>query len=133
MQPGRLSPACRRGRPERSTPLVLRLVARSHRQRLADTARGRLDGTARVLVLGQDPSTNEILAQRALVGTSGQRVQKLLAKIGITRSYVSFNTFLFSVLGQFDTELRAVSLDPEILDHRNRCLDRIRAQNPVQR
>jgi uracil-DNA glycosylase len=97
---------------------------------LADTARGRLDGTARVLVLGQDPSTNEILAQRAFVGTSGQRVQKLLAKIGITRSYVVFNTFLFSVFGQL---LRAVSLDPEILDHRNRCLDRIRAQNPVQR
>jgi hypothetical protein len=94
--------------------------------------RGRLDGTARVLVLGQDPSTNEILAQRAFVGASGQRVQKLLAKIGITRSYVIFNTFLFSVFGQFDTELRAVSLEPEIREYRNRLLDRVRAQNPLQ-
>jgi hypothetical protein len=94
--------------------------------------RGRLDGTARVLVLGQDPSTNEILAQRAFVGASGQRVQKLLGKIGITRSYVIFNTFLFSVFGQFDTELRAVSLEREILDYRNQCLDRTRAENPLQ-
>ncbi|HUG94644.1 MAG TPA: hypothetical protein VMK30_00710, partial [Pleomorphomonadaceae bacterium] len=29
--------------------------------------RGRLDGTARVLVVGQDPSVNEILAQRVFV------------------------------------------------------------------
>lgn len=94
--------------------------------------RGRLDGTARVLVLGQDPSTNEILAQRVLVGASGQRVQRLLAKLGITRSHVIANTFLFSVFGQFDAELRAISREPAILGFRNRCLDKLRAENPLE-
>lgn len=94
--------------------------------------RGRLDGTARVLILGQDPSTNEILARRIFVGSSGQRVQKLLAKLGITRSYVMANTFLFSVFGQFDDDLRDISLEPEVLAYRNRCLDKARAESPIE-
>jgi uracil-DNA glycosylase len=94
--------------------------------------RGRLDGTARVLVLGQDPSTNELLVQRAFVGLSGQRVQRLLARIGITRSYTVTNTFLFPVFGQFNAELRRISLEAPILEYRNRCLDRLRAENPLE-
>jgi uracil-DNA glycosylase len=94
--------------------------------------RGRLDGTARVLVVGQDPSTNELLAQRAFVGLSGQRVQGLLARIGITRSYTVTNTFLFPVFGQFDAQLRRISLEPPIIEYRNACLDRLRAENPLE-
>ena len=62
--------------------------------------RGRLDGSARVLVLGQDPATHESISRRILVGEAGQRVQGLLAKLGIQRSYVMVNTFLYSVYGQ---------------------------------
>jgi uracil-DNA glycosylase len=62
--------------------------------------RGRLDGTARVLVLGQDPATHEAISRRILVGEAGQRVQGLLGKVGITTSYVMVNTFLYSVYGQ---------------------------------
>jgi len=62
--------------------------------------RGRLDGSARVLVLGQDPATHESISRRILVGEAGQRVQGLLAKLGIRRSYVMVNTFLYSVYGQ---------------------------------
>ena len=62
--------------------------------------RGRLDGTARVLVLGQDPATHETITRRILVGEAGQRVQGLLARVGITTSYVMVNTFLYSVYGQ---------------------------------
>ena len=94
--------------------------------------RGRLDGTARVLVVGQDPSTNEILAHRIFAGRSGQRVQGFLRRLGLTRSYVMLNTFLFSVFGQFDTELRNISLEPEILDYRNALLDRLAAENALQ-
>lgn len=94
--------------------------------------RGRLDGTARVIVVGQDPATNEILAQRVFVGRSGQRVQHVLAKLGVTRSYVMLNTFLFSVFDQFDAELEAISLEPTILDYRNAFLDRLVARNPVE-
>jgi hypothetical protein len=94
--------------------------------------RGRLDGTARVIVVGQDPSTNEILGQRIFVGRSGQRVQKVLAKLGITRSYSMLNTFLFSVFGQVDAELRAISLEAQVIEYRNEFLDRLKAGNPVE-
>ena len=94
--------------------------------------RGRLDGTARVLVVGQDPSTNEILGHRIFVGRSGQRVQGFLNKLGLTRSYVMLNTFLFSVFGQFDTELRNISLEPQILDYRNTFLDHLAAENQLR-
>ena len=62
--------------------------------------RGRLDGTATVLVLGQDPGQHESIAHRCLVGEAGQRVQGFLWKLGIERSYVMANTFLYSVYGQ---------------------------------
>ena len=61
--------------------------------------RGRLDGTARVLVIGQDPAAHESIARRILVGEAGQRAQGLLARLGIDRSYVFVNTFLYSVFG----------------------------------
>ena len=50
--------------------------------------RGRLDGSARVLVIGQDPAQHETIVRRILVGEAGRRLQGLLAKLGITQSYV---------------------------------------------
>ena len=94
--------------------------------------RGRLDGSARVIVVGQDPSTNEILAHRIFVGKSGQRVQGLLSKLGLTRSYTMLNTFLFSVFGQFDNELQNISLEAPNLAFRNAFLDTLAQQNPLQ-
>ena len=94
--------------------------------------RGRLDGSARVLVVGQDPSTDEILAQRILVGEAGQRVQRLLTKLGVARSYVMFNTFLFGVHGQFDSTLRTISSTNPICSYRNSLLDRVVASNQIQ-
>jgi uracil-DNA glycosylase len=94
--------------------------------------RGRLDGTSRVLVVGQDPSVNEILAQRAFVGQSGQRLQGLLAKAGISRSYVMLNTFLFSIFGQFGGENRVMSRDGPIREHRNRLFDLVAATSPIE-
>jgi uracil-DNA glycosylase len=83
--------------------------------------RGRLDGTARVLVLGQDPATHESIARRILVGEAGQRVQGLLARVGITTSYVMMNTFLYSVYGQGGGSRHAH--DPLIASYRGRWLD----------
>lgn len=87
--------------------------------------RGRLDGSARVLVVGQDPSTDEILAQRGFVGHSGQRVQGLLRKLGITRSYVMCNAFLFPIHGQYDTTMRGISSDPTVRGWREEYLERL--------
>ena len=63
--------------------------------------RGRLDGTARVLVLGQDPATHETIAPahpRRRGGPAGPGPAG--ARLGITTSYVMVNTFLYSVYGQ---------------------------------
>lgn len=94
--------------------------------------RGRLDGSGRVIVVGQDPSTNEILGHRVFVGRSGQRVQGFLRKLGITRSYTMLNTFLYSVFGQFDAELQAISLEDPIRSYRNTFLDRLADENSIQ-
>lgn len=94
--------------------------------------RGRLDGTARILIIGQDPSTDEALARRAFVGRSGQRLQGLLRKLGITYSYVMVNAFLYSIYGQFDHEMEAISTDPLVMDYRNTLCDKILSENPVE-
>ena len=45
--------------------------------------RGRLDGTARVLLIGQDPGQHKNVLRRILSGEAGRRVQGFLAKLGI--------------------------------------------------
>ena len=83
--------------------------------------RGRLDGSARVLVIGQDPGAHESIARRILVGEAGQRIQGFLAKLGIESSYVMVNTFLYSVYGQGGGERH--KNDPVIAEYRHRWLD----------
>jgi hypothetical protein len=92
--------------------------------------RGRLDGSARVLVVGQDPAAHEAICRRILVGEAGQRLQGLLAKLGVDRSYVLVNTFLYSVFGQQGGE-RHIG-DAGIADYRNRWLDAISAAADLQ-
>ena len=93
--------------------------------------RGRLDGTARVLVIGQDPAANELVGHRIFVGASGQRIQGFLGKLGITRDYIMINTFLYPVFGQFFM-LSDLSHDPQIQGFRNALLDRIVERNPIE-
>jgi uracil-DNA glycosylase len=85
--------------------------------------RGRLDGTAQVLVIGQDPGAHEAIARRILVGEAGQRVQGFLRKLGIDRSYVMINAFLYSVYGQGGGERH--DGDPNIARDRNAWLDEL--------
>jgi hypothetical protein len=92
--------------------------------------RGRLDGTARVLVIGQDPATHEAITRRILVGEAGQRVQAFLARLGIDRSYVMVNALLYSVYGQSGGE-KHVS-DPGIVGYRNRWLEALLTTSPIE-
>jgi hypothetical protein len=92
--------------------------------------RGRLDGSARILVIGQDPATHEAIARRILVGEAGQRAQGLLTRLGIDRSYVFINTFLYSVYGQGGGS-RHID-DPAITDYRNRWIDAIVADQQIE-
>src|SRR5688500_16819362 len=82
--------------------------------------RGRLDGSARVLVIGQDPAQHESVICRILVGEAGRRVQGFLAKLGITHSYVFINAYLYSVYGSVRAKTRRA---PPLLAYRNRWLD----------
>src|SRR4051812_34149702 len=91
--------------------------------------RGRLDGTAKVLVLGQAPATHEAITRRILVGEAGQRLQGLLAKLGIQHSYVLINTFLYSVYGQGGGNRHAH--DPAIAAYRTAWLDALLLDSEV--
>jgi len=92
--------------------------------------RGRLDGSARVLVIGQDPARHESIARRILIGTAGHRFQGFLAKLGVTSSYVMINTYLYSVYGQSGGNKHAH--DPAIAAYRNQWLDTLAADNPIE-
>jgi uracil-DNA glycosylase len=97
--------------------------------------RGRLgDHQARVLVVGQDAGSDEALAHRSFVGESGTRVQHLLAHVGITRSYLCLNTFVYSILGQYDATMARLAQDPDspLVRHRNRLFDYAAARNDLR-
>ena len=97
--------------------------------------RGRLgDDQVKVLVVGQDGGSDEALAHRSFVGESGTRVQHLLGQLGITRSYLFLNTFVYSILGQFGGALERLALDPAspVARHRNRLLDYAAARNDLR-
>jgi hypothetical protein len=92
--------------------------------------RGRLDGSARVLVIGQDPAQHETIVRRILMGEAGHRIQGFLAKLGVERSYVMVNTFLYSVYGQ--TGGNKHKNDPKITKYRNRWFDALLAPGKVE-
>ena len=92
--------------------------------------RGRLDGSARVLIIGQDPAAQEAMARRILVGTAGHRVQGFLNKLGISKSYVMLNAFAFSVLNQGGGEHN--KNNAAIVAYRNRWFDAVFAPGKVQ-
>ena len=97
--------------------------------------RGRLgDHQVKVIVVGQDAGSDEALAHRSFVGESGTRVQHLLAHLGITRSYLCLNTFVYSVVDQYDGPVRDLAQDPDspLARHRNRLLDYAAARNDLR-
>jgi hypothetical protein len=72
-----------------------------------------------VLLVGQDPAQNETIIRRILVGEAGQRIQGFLSKLGIDRSYVMVNTFLYSVYGSVSANNKKI---PALIDYRHRWL-----------
>jgi uracil-DNA glycosylase len=91
--------------------------------------RGRLNGSARVLVIGQDPAQSENIARRILVGVAGHRFQGFLSKLGIDRSYTMINTFLYSVLSTPGATTH--QHDAAIVDYRNKWIETILTTNSI--
>ena len=91
--------------------------------------RGRLDGSARMVVIGQDPAQHETIVRRVLVGEAGRRLQGFLAKLGITQSYSIVNTFLYSVYGSVKAQTQK---NPALVGYRNRWLDSLLVGSKVE-
>jgi len=79
-----------------------------------------------VIIIGQDPAADENVARRILVGSAGQRVQGFLRKLGINKSYVMVNTFLYGLKGQIDAEAKTISASATIKNWRNQLLDMLK-------
>jgi hypothetical protein len=92
--------------------------------------RGRLDGTARILVVGQDPAQHETVVRRILVGTAGKRAHGFLRRLGFNRSYVLINTFLYSVFGQ-GGGARQIK-NASITAYRNQWIKAILDSSPIE-
>jgi hypothetical protein len=88
--------------------------------------RGRLDGSARVLVIGQDPAAHETFVRRILVGEAGARAQGFLGKLGISTSYVMINTFVYSVFGKGAQDTASIAA------YRNQWIDALLASGKIQ-
>ena len=91
--------------------------------------RGRLDKSAKVLIIGQDPAQHETIVRRILVGEAGRRIQGFLAKIGILKSYVMINTFLYSVYGSLNADTRK---NPLLVNYRNKWIYSILKNSSIQ-
>jgi Uracil DNA glycosylase superfamily len=89
--------------------------------------RGRLDGTARVLCIASDPGPTERVAGRTLVGDAGQRVQGFLTKLGLTRSYLCLNAFIYALHPSHSGSAPTILKDPSQLAWRNRLYDQAKA------
>lgn len=97
--------------------------------------RGRLgDHQVHVLIVGQDAGSDEAVAHRSFVGESGTRVQHLLAHVGITRSYLFLNTFVYSIVDQYTPPLQHLAQDEAspLPQHRNRILDYAASRNDLR-
>lgn len=92
--------------------------------------RGRLDGSARVLGIGQDPAHHEAVVRRILIGEAGRRVQGFLAKLGFTKRYVLINAFVYGIYNQ---KMAGPHVnDAAIAKYRNKWIDAILASGSVE-
>jgi uracil-DNA glycosylase len=96
--------------------------------------RGRLgDGQVKVLIVGQEGAQDESLAHRSFTGGTGARMQYVLLHLGITRSYLFLNTFVYPIFGQYGSSLRALAQDlrSPVCQHRNEIFDYAAARNDL--
>jgi uracil-DNA glycosylase len=97
--------------------------------------RGRLgDHQVKVLIVGQEGAQDESLSHRSFTGGTGGRMQHLLTHLGINRSYLFLNTFVYPIFGQYNGLLPIMAQHPisPIAKHRNELFDYVVARNDLQ-
>jgi uracil-DNA glycosylase len=92
--------------------------------------RGRANGTARLLVIGQDPAQTEAFTRRILCGRAGRRAQGFVEKLGLTEHYLMINTFAYGIYNQ------AMALphlhDPAIQTYRHKWFEAAFAHGKIE-
>lgn len=97
--------------------------------------RGRLaDDQVKVLIVGQEGAQDESLSHRSFTGGTGARLQHLLAHLGITRSYLFMNTFVYPIFDQYDGLLPVIAQHPAspVAQHRTELFDYAAERNDLQ-
>ena len=92
--------------------------------------RGRANGSARLLAIGQDPAQTEAVTRRCLSGQAGRRVQGFVEKLGYTKSYLMINAFLYGIFNQ-SMALPHLN-DPDVLAYRNAWLEAAFAPGKIE-
>jgi len=68
--------------------------------------RGRLgQNQVKAFVVGQEGAQDENVSNRAFTGSTGTKTQKFLNHLGLYRSYLFLNTFVYTINGQLDKDL----------------------------
>ncbi len=86
--------------------------------------RGRFS-VARVLIVADQESHDDLFTGRALSGDGGQKIQHFLRNIGITDSYVIIRTLPVDTLDLEEKEVRAISTHPQVRRVRGEIIERI--------
>jgi uracil-DNA glycosylase len=79
-----------------------------------------------VVVVGQEGAQDESLSHRSFTGGTGARMQHFLRHIGLDRSYLFLNSFVYPIFGQYTSDLRPLAQDTRspVVKHRHRIFDK---------
>lgn len=96
--------------------------------------RGRLTPeSVKVFVVGQEGAQDENVSNRAFTGSTGTRTQRFLNHLGIHRSYLFLNTFVYTINGQLEDDPRFKWIEQgeesPIVDYRHKLFDNMMVTN----
>lgn len=97
--------------------------------------RGRLGpNEVKVFVVGQEGAQDENVSNRAFTGSTGTKTQRFLNHLGIYRSYLFLNTFVYTINGQLEPgnkKFEFLEQDPRspIVQYRHSLFDQMAITN----
>lgn len=96
--------------------------------------RGRLTPeSVKVFVVGQEGAQDENVSNRAFTGSTGTRTQRFLNHLGIHRSYLFLNTFVYTINGQLEDDPRFKWIEQgnesPIVEYRHKLFDNMIVTN----
>lgn len=96
--------------------------------------RGRLTPeSVKVFIVGQEGAQDENISNRAFTGSTGTRVQKFLNHLGIYRSYLFLNTFVYTINGQLEEDPKFKWIEQgegsPIVEYRHKLFDNMLETN----